>query len=344
MIWKSVIRPIFFALSRRDPERIHEFVLNLLGMFGKVRPLAGMVRSITTINSPQLPRTVFGLHFPSPVGLAAGFDKNAQAVQGLAALGFGFVEVGTVTQHPQAGNPRPRMFRLAQDEALINRMGFNNYGADALAEQLAHTPKLPVPLGINIGKSKITPIEQAAGDYLYSFERLYPFGDYFVINVSSPNTPGLRTLQEKPQLDALLSALRTKGKELADNGQPKPILVKIAPDLTQEAVADVLAVCADRGLDGIIATNTTLGREGLKTAIKEDGGLSGRPLTAKSRDMVRFIRSQDKKLPIIGVGGIFTGRDAAAMLDAGANLVQVYTSFVYEGPFVAKKINHALIS
>jgi len=276
--------------------------------------------------------------------LAAGFDKNAIALRGLQVLGFGFLEAGTITRYEQKGNPRPRIFRFPKDEALINRMGFNNDGADKVAERLAKRKKLAIPLGVSLGKSKITPLEKAIEDYLYSLRKLYPYGDYVVVNVSSPNTPGLRQLQEKEYLDNLFPVLQMEAERLACqyNGQQKPILVKIAPDLSWEAIDELLEVCLSRRIAGIIAVNTTITRDGLSAPTKEGGGLSGKPLWLKAISIVRYIsKHTEGKIPIIGVGGISGPEEAYEMLKF-ANLIQVLTSFIYKGPFVVHKINKGL--
>lgn len=348
-LYRRVLRPALFARGR-DPEVIHDEMLRLLAAAARSPALLRLIAA-TLGGGPDDPaahRRVFGLDFPSPIGLAAGFDKNAVAVPALAALGFGFVEVGTVTRWPQEGSPRPRLFRLPADEALINRMGFNNQGAEAVAARLAHLPPLSVPLGISLGKSKSTPLDQAEADYLASLDALHPYGDYFAINVSSPNTPGLRTLQERDRLDALLAALITRLLALgAAEGRPtpRPLLVKVSPDLDDAGLADVVAVCLARGASGLIATNTTLARDGLTSAASEPGGLSGRPLHARAVAVVRHLRNlAGDALPIIGGGGIFTPDDAQRMLDAGATLLQVYTSFIYEGPDIARRLARGLVA
>ncbi|MEV0648773.1 quinone-dependent dihydroorotate dehydrogenase [Phytomonospora sp. NPDC050363] len=345
MFYRQVLRPLLFKFGGPDPEDAHERTMWALSQVAR-RPR--LRETLLSFNARARPTEVFGLKFPNPVGLAAGMDKDGRALHAWPALGFGFIEVGTVTWRPQPGNPRPRLYRLRDSEALINRMGFNNRGAISLGARLADLEPLPVPLGISLGKSKVTPLEDAVGDYLASLRVLYEFGDYFAVNVSSPNTPGLRSLQDKEQLRTLLAALREEGARLAETspGAPdkvKPLLVKIAPDLTESAVAEVLDVCADVGVDGLIATNTTLSRDGLTESDRprgvEPGGLSGRPLGARARAVVAFAhRETGGKLPIIGVGGIDTPDAAARMFDAGASLVQLYTGFIYQGPSLPRQI------
>jgi dihydroorotate dehydrogenase len=330
VIFERVVRPGLFRLGGGDAETAHEWTLRRLAALS-ARPVA--LAALRSAYAVAAPRRVFGLDFPNPVGLAAGMDKNGVALPAWPALGFGFVEVGTVTAHAQPGNPRPRLFRLPQSTAVINRMGFNNAGADALAQRLAGARPLGVPLGISLGKSKVTPLDDAVADYLASYRALRGHGDYFAINVSSPNTPGLRALQDREHLDALLAALVGE----------KPVLVKIAPDLTEPAIAELLAVCLDRGAAGIIATNTTLGRDGLAAAdaprAAQAGGLSGRPLTARAREVVSFVhRETGGALPVIGVGGIMRPDDANRLFDAGASLVQLYTGFIYRGPGLTRAI------
>jgi dihydroorotate dehydrogenase len=277
------------------------------------------------------------VRFPNPVGLAAGMDKDGRALPAWPALGFGFIEVGTVTRHPQPGNSTPRLFRLPASQALINRMGFNNAGADALARRLDALGRLPVPLGISLGKSKLTPLDAAVEDYLYSLRALRRYADYVAVNVSSPNTPGLRSLQDRAALDELLAALRAAAGTT-------PVLVKVAPDLTDHALGELLEVCTGRGVAGLIATNTTLSRDGLAGSdgawAAEAGGLSGRPLTERAREVVTFI-AKHTDLPVIGVGGILVPPDAQRLLDAGASLVQLYTGLVYSGPALVRAISRA---
>jgi dihydroorotate dehydrogenase len=336
VIYSRVLRPALFRLGGGDPEVAHERTVSALRALARVPPAISVLRRYFGGSSP---RTIFGVRFPGPVGLAAGMDKDGRALPAWPALGFGFVEVGTVTRHPQPGNPRPRLFRLPDSEAIINRMGFNNAGADALAARLGALGPLGVPLGISIGKSKITPVDDAVSDYLYSARALHPHADYFAINVSSPNTPGLRSLQDRAALDTLLGALR------ADTAVP--LLVKIAPDLTDDALAELLEVCDAHQVDGLIATNTTLARGGLAPAdvprATEPGGLSGRPLAPRTRDVVAFISKHTSgNLPIIAVGGIRTPTDARRMFDAGASLIQLYTGLIYQGPGLVRQINRAL--
>lgn len=331
MVYQRVVRRALFRMGGGDAEVAHERTLRMTTWLGGVPPVVAGLRRYFGGGSP---RTVFGVRFPGPVGLAAGMDKDGRALKAWPAFGFGFVEVGTVTWHAQPGNPRPRLFRLPASEAVINRMGFNNGGASALAERLRALGPLAVPLGVSIGKSKVTPVEDAVEDYRSSLRVLEPYADYVAINVSSPNTPGLRGLQDKAALDTLLGALDTT----------VPVLVKIAPDLTEQAIADVLEVCAARGVAGLIATNTTLSRTGLADVdapkAEEAGGLSGRPLTARALEVVTFV-AKESGLPVIGVGGIHSADDALRMLDAGASLVQVYTGFIYRGPALVRAINRS---
>ena len=355
MLYRRIARPFFFGVAGRDAEAIHERVLGGLAAASRSPALTHAVAVASELASgaiaPTLAREVFGLRFPNPVGLAAGFDKNAIAVPALAALGFGFVEVGTITRQPQPGNPRPRLFRVTSDEALINRMGFNNQGAEVVAARLASMPHTPVPIGVSLGKSKVTPLDEAIDDYLGSLDLLYPWGDYFAVNISSPNTPGLRDLQARDRLDALLAALIARLRERASasgRAQPKPLLVKVAPDLDDAGLDDVVDICLARGASGLIAVNTTIARDTLggwvpRELREQSGGLSGRPLHARAVEVVaRLHQRAGDRLPIIGSGGVFCGDDARRFFDAGASLVQLYTSFIYEGPSVARDICHDL--
>jgi len=335
--------PIFFRfLKKLDPEFTHHWGMQVVSAAGHW-PIRVFMRKRTK-PAPTLAISALGLTFGSPVGLAAGFDKNAEAILGMYALGFDHVEVGTVTRHAQEGNPRPRLFRLPEDHALINRMGFNNDGADVVAKRIRtlrnkNTP-LPV-IGINIGKSRVTPLEEAVGDYVYSTAVLAPVADYLVVNVSSPNTPGLRGLQDEKELRPLLTAVR-------EAASGTPVLVKIAPDLTDQAILAVCSLIVDLGLAGIVATNTTVSRRGLTTPKERveamgEGGLSGEPLAARAEEVLRLIRQTlPRNVAVISVGGVFTGSDVAARLDAGANLVQAYTGFVYRGPLFAAHLTREL--
>ena len=313
----------------------------------------GFVKAMSGGRNTQLERIVAGIRFPNPVGLAAGLDKDAKMVDEFDALGFGFVEIGTVTPLPQPGNEKLRLYRLPQDEALINRMGFNNEGAKAAADRLKRR-KSKIIVGGNIGRNKNTPNESAADDYEKCFHELFDVVDYFVVNVSSPNTPGLRELQEKEPLKKLLLRLQELNKEKSTvnrrqaTGKSKPIFLKIAPDLTNEQLDEIVEVVTETGLDGIVATNTTLSREHLRTSdsklVDEKGGLSGRPLALRSTEVIRYLHQKSAgKIPIIGVGGIHSAGDALEKLNAGASLVQLYTGFIYEGPGLVKEINKALL-
>jgi dihydroorotate dehydrogenase len=343
IVYKLLIRPLLFLV---DPERIHHLVFKALRMGGKLPGFKSLLRSFFTYRHPSLQRELLGLKFESPVGLAAGFDKDAKLIDELACFGFGSIEIGTLTPKSQPGNDKPRMFRLPEDQALINRMGFNNGGVIDAIERLKKRTS-SVIVGGNIGKNKNTPNEKALDDYAYSFEVLYPFVDYFVINVSSPNTPGLRELQEKEPLRKLLSYVIHLSQR---NKIYKPVLLKIAPDLTTTQLDDIVDILKETKTDGIIATNTTISREGLSTdkatidAIG-NGGLSGKPLTARSTEVIRYLRAKlGKGYPIIAVGGIMTPVDALEKIDAGADLIQVYTGFIYEGPGFVKRINKAIVS
>ncbi|WIX74909.1 quinone-dependent dihydroorotate dehydrogenase [Amycolatopsis carbonis] len=338
MLFEKIARPGLYRLAYHDPELVHERTVRLLSRVG---PALGPLARVYGTDDPV---TVLGLRFPNRVGLAAGMDKNGRALTAWPALGFGFVEVGTVTRHAQPGNPKPRLFSLPESDAVINRMGFNNDGAEALARRLAAQGKPRVPLGISIGKSKVTPLDEAVADYRFSLRALHPYADYFAINVSSPNTPGLRALQDKAALGELLAELRKTSAEL---GGDTPLLVKVAPDLTDEALAELLEVCLGHGVAGLIATNTTLSRDGVAPAeahlATETGGLSGRPLTARSLEVVRFVHQHTEgKLPIIGVGGILGPDDAGRLLDAGASLVQLYTGFALHGPALVRRVSRGV--
>lgn len=340
-MYKHFIRPILFSI---DAESVHHLVFRLLKIGGYIPGFKALLRSIFHYENPSLSRQLFGLTFSNPVGLAAGFDKDARLIDELACLGFGFIEIGTLTPKPQPGNDKPRLFRLPADQALINRMGFNNEGALAAVERLKKR-NASVIVGGNIGKNKATPNDQALNDYATCFETLYEHVDYFVVNVSSPNTPGLRELQEKEPLRQLLAYV--KQLSLA-KPKHKPVLLKIAPDLTQDQLNDIVEILTSTGTDGIIATNTTISRENLITSKAEidrigNGGLSGKPLEARSKDVIRYLRAKlGPTYPIIGVGGIMSPADAIEKLNAGADLVQVYTGFIYEGPGFAKAINKEL--
>lgn len=341
-MYKALLKPIFFLF---DPEKIHHFVFKAIRFFFRIPGIAAICRSVYLMRDKRLERTLFGITFPNPVGLAAGFDKDAKLFDELGALGFGFVEIGTLTPKAQPGNDKPRMFRLPADAGLINRMGFNNEGVEAAAARLRKR-KTRVVIGGNIGKNKVTPNEEAVSDYEKCFLALFDVVDYFVVNVSSPNTPGLRALQEKEPLQALLQHLKNLN---AAKPNPKPILLKIAPDLTNEQLDDIIDIVRTTKIDGVIATNTTISREGLKTP-KADvermgmGGLSGQPLTKRSTEVIRYLSEKSgRAFPIIGVGGVHSPEDALGMLKAGASLVQLYTGFIYEGPGLAKRINKAVL-
>ena len=325
-----------------DAEKAHHLSFKLSKIFLNIPVLKSFFIQILSGGNFRNEKEVFGIKFKNPVGLAAGFDKDGKNIAELASLGFGFIEVGTVAPKPQDGNPKPRMFRLPEDEAIINRMGFNNEGVDALVERLKHVKnRESIVIGGNIGKNKITPNEEATGDYIYCFEALFNYVDYFVVNVSSPNTPGLRELQEKGPLLELLKTLQDRNQS---KKKQKPILLKIAPDLTNEQLDDIIEVITESGIAGLIATNTTISREGLKSGNKkESGGLSGKPLTNRSNEVIKYIKQKsDNAFPVIGVGGIMTANDAKARLEAGADLIQVYSGFVYHGPKLIKDINRDL--
>ncbi|MBD2464348.1 quinone-dependent dihydroorotate dehydrogenase [Oscillatoria sp. FACHB-1407] len=369
-IYQAGIRPLLFSGLKADPEWLHQQAIQRLHWLNQHQStrwgqwIGQQLEQLYSFHHPSLSQTLWGIQFSNPVGLAAGFDKDGLAAKIWSNFGFGFAELGTVTLQPQPGNPKPRLFRLTADQAVLNRMGFNNRGAAALATQLHFRATEPeakanlgssernwrnssLPLGINLGKSKVTPLEEAAADYQGSFRLLQNLGDYFVVNVSSPNTPGLRSLQSTEQLDLILQALQQA------NSEHKPILVKIAPDLEWEAIADVITLSQTYSLAGIIATNTTIRREGLVTQAiaatgnpitEEAGGISGAPLRQRSTDVIRYIYQKTQgTLPIIGVGGIFTAADAWEKMAAGASLVQVYTGWIYEGPWMVKRILQGLV-
>lgn len=328
-----------------SPEKVHHLSFKLLRLTLKVPGMKALFKSRFVVEHPSLEREVFGLKFTNPVGLAAGFDKDASLYNELEYVGFGFVEIGTVTPKGQPGNPQPRLFRLEDDSALINRMGFNNEGAEAAVERLKNR-STKIIIGGNIGKNKVTPNEEATSDYVKCFEALHPYVDYFVVNVSSPNTPNLRALQEKEPLKQLLSTLITLDKKKASR---KPILLKIAPDLSNDQLDDIIEIVQETGIQGVIATNTTIAREPLstpKTKVEEigAGGLSGKPLASRSTEVIRYLNTKSKAaFPIIGVGGIHSEKDALEKFEAGAALVQLYTGYVYEGPSLIKRINQQLI-
>jgi len=332
-MYKSLIRPLLFKF---DPEEVHHFTFSFLKNFGFLAKLF----LPKPIEDRRLEREVFGLKFKNPVGLAAGFDKDAKLFNELSDLGFGFIEIGTLTPKPQAGNDKKRLFRLREDSAIINRMGFNNGGVDEAIEKLKKNKN--VLIGGNIGKNKATPNEEAVNDYKICFEKLFPYVDYFVVNVSSPNTPNLRELQDKKPLMELLSTLQSLNLE---KPKQKPILLKIAPDLTDEQLLDIIDIVKETQIAGVIATNTTLSRDNLISENKSEmGGLSGKPLTKRSTEVIRFLSEKSgKAFPIIGVGGIHTAHDALEKLKAGASLVQLYTGFIYEGPELINQINREIL-
>ncbi len=328
--YKRILRPLLFAAN---PETVHHFSM------GWLTAGAPLLRPFAPQPDPRLERAVFGVPFPNTVGLGAGFDKNAVALLAWEGLGFGFAEAGTITARAQPGNPKPRIFRVPEQQAVINRLGFNNEGADVIANRLRSlraAGKWPhIPIGINLGKSKVTPLEEAANDYLLSFERLQHFGDYFVLNVSSPNTPGLRTLQNRDVLGDLLGTIQRR------NDDRHPLLVKIAPDLSWDAIEEILALAQEHALAGIIATNTTIDHSSIPAHRRQQGGLSGGPLRARATEIVRFIAGRSP-LPIIAAGGIVSVDAALEKLDAGASLLQLYTGFIYEGPALVRGICAAL--
>ncbi|QCX00800.1 quinone-dependent dihydroorotate dehydrogenase [Aggregatimonas sangjinii] len=343
-MYKHFIRPLLFSL---DPERVHHLSFWAIGLLSKLG-FSKVFRSLYVISDPRLEREVFGLKFKNPVGLAAGFDKDAKLYNELSDFGFGFIEIGTLTPKPQDGNPKKRLFRLKKDQAIINRMGFNNKGVFEAVENLKKEHRVLV--GGNIGKNKLTSNSDAKLDYLICFDALFEYVDYFVVNVSSPNTPGLRELQDKEPLTGLLMELKKENTKIAakvNQGKEKPILLKIAPDLSDEQLMDIIEIVAATKIDGVIATNTTISREGLVSPLvetEEKGGLSGKPLRKRSTEVVRFLAEKsDKAFPIIAVGGILGPEEAMEKLDAGADLIQLWTGFVYEGPSLVKRINKAIL-
>jgi len=342
-VYKLLIKPTLFIFA---PERAHHLTLFLLKFLLAIPGIGHWYRQYHRVRNPRLQKTIFGLNFENPVGLAAGFDKDGKHIQAMSALGFGFIEVGTVTPKGQSGNPLPRLFRLPADEALINRMGFNNLGADHLVTQLKRKRPSGLIIGGNIGKNKVTPNEQAAEDYVYCFEALFPYVDYFVVNVSSPNTPNLRALQEKEPLQALLAQLQALNQA---KDTPKPILLKIAPDLTDGQLDDIIEIVTFTKIDGVIATNTTIDRSQLNTDSGKietigNGGLSGKPLKDRSTEVIRYLKTKTKgKLKIIGVGGISNPADAIEKIKAGADLIQIYSGLIYAGPSLIKDINREII-
>jgi dihydroorotate dehydrogenase len=336
-MYKLLIRPLFFFF---DPEKVHYFTFSLIRITAKIPGFSAIYRSLYVVEDKRLETEVFGLKFKNPVGLAAGFDKDAKLYKELSSFGFGFIEIGTLTPKGQEGNPKKRLFRLKEDSAIINRMGFNNGGVLEAVERLK--TNTGVLIGGNIGKNKLTPNEEATSDYEICFDALYDFVDYFVVNVSSPNTPNLRALQDKEPLTQLLQTLQNKN---VAKPKQKPILLKIAPDLTDEQLLDIIDIVKETEIAGVIATNTTISREGLQSHNKtEMGGLSGKPLTKRSTEVIRFLsQKSNKAFPIIGVGGIHSAEDAIEKLEAGASLIQLYTGFIYEGPALVKAINKKIL-
>jgi len=339
-MYKTLIRPILFITS---PEVSHTITIRLLKIACSIPIVNSIIKTMFTLKSPLLETEVAGIKFPNPVGLAAGFDKNATFFHEMEYLGFGYVEVGTVTPLAQPGNPKPRSFRLPKDKGLINRMGFNNDGAAIIATRLKNK-RDKIVIGGNIGKNKVTPNEEAFSDYEKCFDALFDYVDYFVVNVSSPNTPGLRSLQDKEPLKKILSGLEVKNKAKVKS---KPIFLKIAPDLTNEQLDDIIEIVPECGIAGVVATNTTLSREGLETAGIEAigaGGLSGMPLRKRSTEVVKYLSGKSKGVfPIIASGGIHSAEDALEKFDAGAIMVELYTGFIYEGPMLVKRINKAIL-
>ncbi len=342
-MYRILFRPLLFLL---DAEKAHHFTFSLVHFLSKIG-FSSVFRSVYKIEDKRLEKEVFGIKFKNPVGLAAGFDKDAKLFNELSNFGFGFVEIGTLTPKPQTGNPKKRLFRLKADQAIINRMGFNNLGVFDAVERLKKEHN--VLIGGNIGKNKVTPNVEAVKDYLICFDALFDYVDYFVVNVSSPNTPGLRELQDKEPLTALLLELKKENEKCSkrNNGKIKPILLKIAPDLTNDQLLDIIEIVKVTEIDGVIATNTTIARKNLKSDLvftEEKGGLSGKPLANRSTEVIRFLSEKSNKaFPIIGVGGIHSTEDALEKLEAGADLLQLYTGFIYEGPSLVKRINKAIL-
>jgi dihydroorotate dehydrogenase len=337
-MYKAVIRPLFFLF---DPEKIHHFTFSLIQFACKIPGISSLFKNLYFVEDKRLEKNLFGLTFKNPVGLAAGFDKDAKLFNELSNFGFGFIEIGTLTPKPQDGNPKKRLFRLKQDHAIINRMGFNNGGVFKAVERLKKNSGVLV--GGNIGKNKTTPNEDAVEDYKICFNALFDYVDYFVVNVSSPNTPNLRELQDKEPLTQLLKVLKSENAKVQN---PKPILLKIAPDLTNAQLLDIIDIVGETQIDGVIATNTTISREGLQSENRKEAGvLSGTPLRERSTEVIKFLSDKSNKaFPIIGVGGIHSVEDALEKLEAGADLIQLYTGFIYEGPKLIKAINKALLA
>jgi dihydroorotate dehydrogenase len=333
----QIIKNILF---KKSPEEAHYWTMSKLQAAYNITPLRNILKNQFTSKRTDLAQTIFGLNFKNPVGLAAGFDKDAKFINELDMLGFGFIEIGTLTPKPQDGNPKPRLFRLPEDEALINRMGFNNGGVDEAVKRLKNINK-NIIVGGNIGKNKVTPNEEADNDYIYCFNALFDVVDYFTVNVSSPNTPNLRALQDKEPLEKLLNSLMAINNA---KPKPKPILLKIAPDLNESQLDDIISIVQNTKIAGLVATNTTISREGLKTSVSTineigAGGLSGKPVKAQSTKVIKYLSEKSNgTIPIVAVGGIQTAADAQEKLDAGACLVQVYTGFIYEGPYMVKRI------
>jgi dihydroorotate dehydrogenase len=338
-MYKTIIKPILFQF---DPEKVHHFTFSLIRWLSKIPGMKAVFIGFFKVKDPRLKKNLFGLTFDNPVGLAAGFDKDAKLYNELSNFGFGFIEIGTLTPKAQEGNPKKRLFRLPIDEAIINRMGFNNGGVDAAVKRLKNNKGVLV--GGNIGKNKITANEKAVDDYKICFEALFDYVDYFVVNVSSPNTPNLRELQEKEPLTDLLQSLQHLNSAKV---KAKPILLKIAPDLSNDQLLDIIDIVSETKIAGVIASNTTVSRKGLRaplTLANEKGGLSGKPLRTRSTEVIRFLSEKSNKaFPIIGVGGIHSAQDALDKLDAGADLIQLYSGFIYEGPSLVKQINKAIL-